>query len=86
MRKARRRLGWETLVSGRMSAGWSISLRSLSIGVLNECFCRPFTLIAGTAIGLILLIGAAVSLLSSAGNQELPSVLLAGVSAGERRD
>jgi Domain of unknown function (DUF3844) len=48
--------------------------------------CRPFALITGTVVGLIVLIGASVSLLSSVGNQELPSVLLAGVSAGERKD
>jgi len=46
----------------------------------------PFTLIAGTTVGLILLMGAAVSLLANAANEELPSVLLAGASAGEGRD
>ena len=43
--------------------------------------CRPFTLITGTSIVLIILIGAAVSLLASIGGQELPSVLLGGTVA-----
>jgi hypothetical protein len=58
----------------------------LRFDAINKCIHRPFTLLAGTAIGLIILIGAAISFLASAGDQELPSVLLAGASGAERRD
>jgi hypothetical protein len=44
----------------------------------------PFVLITGTVIGLILLIGGSISLLSSVGNQELPSTLLGGAVPSKR--
>jgi len=44
----------------------------------------PFVLIAGTVIGLVLLIGGSVSLLYTVGGQELPSVLMAGMVGGRK--
>ena len=45
---------------------------------------RPFVLITGTVIGLILLIGGSVSLLYTIGGQELPSVLMGSAVVGRR--
>lgn len=45
---------------------------------------RPFVLIAGTVIGLILFIGGSVSLLYTVGGQELPSVLMGGAVIGRK--
>ncbi|OCH87859.1 hypothetical protein OBBRIDRAFT_795766 [Obba rivulosa] len=46
----------------------------------------PFVLLAGTTVGLILLIGGSVALLSAMGGQELPSTLTGGVVPTTRRD
>lgn len=46
-----------------------------------------FTLLAGTVIGLILLIGGSVALLSGIGSEELPSTLTGGIAPGaSKRD
>ncbi|KAG1861559.1 hypothetical protein DFJ58DRAFT_777338 [Suillus subalutaceus] len=45
-----------------------------------------FVLIAGTVITLILLMGGAVSLLYSIGDDELPSILMGGVASGLRKE
>lgn len=47
--------------------------------------CRPFVLLSGTVIALILLVGASVALLTGIGEQELPSTLTGGV-APTRKD
>ena len=52
--------------------------------VLTLCF-RPFTLLAGTAIVLILVALWSISLLSNIGSDELPSTLLA-TSVNHKRD
>lgn len=54
--------------------------------VLIATFCRPFVLITGTAITLILLIGGSVSLLYAVSAHELPSILTGGVSGGLRKE
>jgi hypothetical protein len=48
--------------------------------------CRPFVLITGTVIGLILLMGGSVALLYGIGEHELPSTLLAGAAPGGKKD
>ena len=45
---------------------------------------RPFVLITGTVIGLLLLIGGSIALLYSIGGHELPSTLL-GSTPGDIR-
>ena len=47
---------------------------------------RPFVLITGTVIGLLLLIGGSVALLYSIGDQELPSTLLGGIAGSVRKE
>jgi hypothetical protein len=47
---------------------------------------RPFVLITGTVIGLILLMGGSVALLYGIGEHELPSTLLAGAAPGAKKD
>lgn len=53
--------------------------------IANMRPCRPFVLLSGTAIALILLVGASVVLLTGIGEQELPSTLTGGV-APTRKD
>jgi hypothetical protein len=61
------------------------------LGCLNKSademtrIIRPFVLLAGTVIALLIFIGGSVSLLYTIGNQELPNVLTGGV-AGSKRD
>lgn len=47
---------------------------------------RPFVLITGTVIGLILLIFGSVALLYGIGEHELPSTLLAGAAPGAKKE
>ena len=47
---------------------------------------RPFVLLTGTVIALILLVGGSVALLTSIGAQELPSTLTGGVAGGLKRE
>lgn len=47
---------------------------------------RPFVLLGGTVIALILLIVGSVALLSGVGSQELPSTLTGAVVGGSKRE
>jgi hypothetical protein len=64
-----------------MSAG-----KSGSMIYLHDCrsLCRPFVLLAGTVLVLVLLVFGSISLLSSVGGHELPSTLLATAVNGKR--
>ena len=66
-------------VSGRTLAG-----EYLCIPLLHVCSCfalhRPFVLLVGTAVTLLLLVGGSVALLSAIGDQNLPSTLTGGVA------
>ncbi|KZT10884.1 uncharacterized protein LAESUDRAFT_672451 [Laetiporus sulphureus 93-53] len=46
----------------------------------------PFTLIAGTVVALILLVGGSIALLSTIGDQELPNTLTGGIVPTTRKD
>lgn len=45
---------------------------------------RPFVMLAGTAIALVLLIAGSVSLLSAIGGEELPGTLVGAAGAPKR--
>ena len=48
--------------------------------------CRPFVLLAGTTIGLLIVIISSVGLLYKVGETELPSTLTGTVGGGLKRD
>jgi hypothetical protein len=56
----------------------------LAVSNLKILPFRSFTLLAGTVITLLLLVGGSVSLLYSVGNVELPGILTG--TAGGKRD
>jgi hypothetical protein len=72
-------------VRGRISAGESLFFSHFPDVFLIGNLIRPFVLITGTVIGLLLLIVGSVGLLYGIADQELPSVLLGGV-VGVRKD
>ena len=43
---------------------------------------RPFVLLAGTTVTLLLLVGGSIALLTAVGEQKLPSTLTGGVASG----
>lgn len=47
---------------------------------------RPFVLLTGTVVLLILLVGGSVALLTTIGANDLPSTLTGGVAGGSKRD
>lgn len=49
-------------------------------------FGRPFVLLGGTVIALILLVAGSVGLLTSVGSQDLPSTLTGGAAGGTKRE
>lgn len=56
-------------------------------GVLNRwALNRPFVLLAGTTVALLLMIAGSVGLLYSIGGQELPTVLTGGIAGGQKRE
>lgn len=61
------------------------SLRVVAFPSDDLCF-RPFVLLTGTAVVLILLVAGSVALLSAIGSNELPSTLTGGVAHGSKRD
>lgn len=48
--------------------------------------CRPFVLLAGTTVGLLIVIIGSVGLLYKVGETALPSTLSGGVGGGLKRD
>lgn len=61
-------------------------LHDMQRDVLNLVDLRPFVLLAGTVVALILLVGGSVALLSAIGSEELPSTLSGGVAGGLKRE
>lgn len=51
---------------------------SIIIHFTDACLNRPFVLLAGSTIVLILLIAGSVSLLATIGDDKLPSTLMGG--------
>lgn len=47
---------------------------------------RPFVLLTGTVVALIVLVGGSIALLSGIGEQELPSTLTGGIVPTSRKD
>jgi hypothetical protein len=63
----------------------SVGKSGLMIHLHNrQPLCRPFVLLAGTVLVLILLVFGSISLLSSVGGHELPSTLLVTAVNGKR--
>jgi len=48
--------------------------------------CRPFVLLAGTTIGLLIVIFGSIGLLYKVGDAALPSTLTGNVGGGLKRD
>lgn len=75
----RRSTGSVKVVKGKTSAGEYRSKPRLRLHTLMDKFSRPFVLLTGTVIVLILVVFGSVSLLYTIGDQALPSVLMGGV-------
>lgn len=52
----------------------------------DDVLGRPFVLLAGTVIALILLVAGSIGLLTAVGSQELPSTLTGAVAGGHKRE
>lgn len=76
--------GLVRLARGRISAG-ECRFRLASYARINFGW-RPFVLLGGTVVALILLVAGSIALLSGIGSQELPSTLTGTVSVGHKRD
>ena len=72
------------MLAGKMSSNlmqlWSELITAIPIN------CRPFVLLAGTTIGLLIIIIGSVGLLYKVGETELPSTLTGTVGGGLKRD
>ncbi len=80
--KPRRMYGLGKAANGKMSAGMFLHQLYKLPGLITS---RPFVLLTGTVVLVVLLVVGSVGLLYSVGDQELPSVLM-GSAVNAKRD
>lgn len=85
------KIGLVRLVSEETSAGKVINFVEMmrrSLMPLYNCLWRyrPFVLLTGTTIALILLVAGSIALLAAVGATTLPSTLTGAVAGGAKRE
>ena len=72
------------MLAGKISSG--LKLLWFELITAFPAICRPFVLLAGTSIALLIIIATSVGLLYKVGESALPSTLTANASGGSKGD